>query len=202
MYKKTIMIFLIVIMITLCGCSSLGIKQALDLDEDLHIKFNYLENENIEFQGNEYYLSPMSFLWNGKETRTNLKYLGWVGERFFYHSNVLGNSTEPPVFLYVIETAETYFIKDYNYIDDEFLIEGTDDVICFGDDLLEIDCGIGIAPSPNVDIIISSVKYPELKAELSVFFSGVSWYAKSSGLQTFKLSDHFVSVLNENSLLF
>ena len=112
MYKKTIMIFLIVIMITLCGCSSLGIKQALDLDEDLHIKFNYLENENIEFQGNEYYHSPMSFLWNGKETRTNLKYLGWVGERFFYHSNVLGNSTEPPVFLYVIDKETTCHYSD------------------------------------------------------------------------------------------
>ena len=206
MYKKTISLLMIALLIiSLSSCSDLGIGDALALDEDLHIRFKYLEDNRIEYQETIYYLSPMSFLWGEEEildTLGDYKYIGWTGARFFYKSHIFGDSMEAPTFLYSTNTRETYLKEDYDYQTDDFLVNGTDAIIRFCDDLLETDYeNSAIYSQKSTEVIISSVNHPTLKAQLFIVIDDEEWYAVSRSLTAFKLSEHFIDILINNEII-
>ena len=66
------------------------------------------------------------------------EYIGWSGFRFFYIDIFYGDSKDAPNILYETRLRNTYFREDYDYKTDTFKIEDFDDVICFGEDLIEV----------------------------------------------------------------
>ncbi len=188
---------MLILALSLTSCDKLTKSQSR-LDEEKHITFEHTENGNIIYQGNEYYLSQMSFLWT--VSNSDYKYLGWSGSEYLSNSTVYGDSEDKPLFLYFAETRSIYLRNDYDYTSDTFIIEGTDDTVVFSEALTDVDAGLDL-PHPNKEVIISSVKYPILKAQLYVYGAGNDWYAKTRTLETFKLSDKFIGILEENALL-
>jgi hypothetical protein len=190
---------------SLSGC---GIGDMLALDEDLHIKFNYLDEDRqrLEYKGNIYYLSPIRFLtgYRGAYEDDRYQYLGWVGARIKTTLHVVAGSNGPPIFIYFADPSRgrIYFREDYDYLTDDFLIEGTDDIIRFCDDMLYADeSKADLTYTNNYDVVISSVTYPGLHAKLNVAKDHTGWYAITWNFVPFKLSDNFVNILIENQLI-
>lgn len=206
MYKKIVLVLLIVFMLVLCGCSDLGVGDAIALDEDMHIEFNHIDDVHIEFRGNIYYLSHIKFLWGEKwnlEADEEYEYLGWTGSRFWYKSHIFAESKENSTFLYSTNTESTYLKEDFDYKTESFSINGTDIVFVFNDDLLECEGEQAeIFGKFTSDIVISSISCPKLRARLSFFDENNEWYAASNNMIKFKLSDHLVELLEQNNLLY
>lgn len=204
MYKNVISILMVVLTTFLCGCNDLGISDAIALDENEHISFEHLGNDRIEFQGNIYYLSPINFLWGNEgflKNEGNCKYIGWSGARFGYKSFVFGDSADNPTFLYFTNTSSTYLIESFDYKNETFNIEETKESFVFCDNLLPCDEKAAIFGVTCSTIIISSSVCPPLKMRLSIFNEGDQWYAASSNMVKFRLTEHFVNILDENNLL-
>lgn len=204
MCKRILAVLLVALLATsLSGC---GIPQALALDEDEHIDFAYFEDDitRFEYDGNVYYKPPVPFLDQFiVNEEAGYAYLGWVGSRFWYSSFVYSNSIEEPVFLYKTETRTTYLREDYDYRTDTFLVEGTGEVICFGEALLETDRKQTSCVNYNTqEVVLSSVKYPLLKAMWYVYIEDNEWYAVSFEYMTpFKLSEDFIDILIDHDLV-
>jgi len=209
MYKKIFTVLIIVVLIvSVSGC---GIRDALELDEDLHIELNWVDDDRIEYQGNIYYHSPIDFLRGEKwdiEATGEYEYLGWSGSRWFYSSHIFGNTKENPVFLYSTNTTQTLFREDYDYRIDTFLIDGTDDTFRICDDLLDLDPEEPvIAPYSEkinkAEITITSTTYPTLKANWTAYYiDDYGWFVyTNSGWDVFRLSEHFINILTENGIL-
>ena len=207
--RKNIITLLIVVLLlfSLSGCEDLGIGEALALKEKDRLEVNVLEDDEslIEYQGNVYYLSPMPFLWGSRETLDvtgDYEYLGWVGGRFLYHSYVYGDTRENPTFLYSTRTETIHLREDYDYRSDSFLIEGTESIIRFSDDLLDTGRDyMELFNSGSIEIVISSVTHPALKAKLFVLKDGATWYGVSRDMKPFRLSDNFVNILADNKII-
>ena len=152
-FQKTTVLFLVILilMLSLSACKredvdvfldeiTLGVWSRILLDEELHNIVKYNEDDTIEYQGNTYYRAPMIFILDNSNTvqeKRGYEYIGWCGPRFFYNDVYYGDSKDAPNILYNTRLHYTYFREDYNYKTDIFKLEGTEDVICFGEDLIE-----------------------------------------------------------------
>ena len=182
---------------------TLGVWSRILLDEEVHNIIKYNEDETIEYQGNTYYRAPMIFILDNSNTvqeKRGYEYIGWCGPRFFYSDVYYGDSKDAPNILYNTRLHYTYFREDYNYKTDIFKLEGTEDVICFGEDLIETS----LEPSnwwAGEPILLSSSTHPLLDIHLYIIFENGIWYAQSSDLVYFEVSENFVEILVKNQII-
>lgn len=182
---------------------TLGVWGRILLDEEEHNIIEYNEDDTLQYQGNTYYPAPMHFIGDNSNTvqeKRGYKYIGWCGPRFFYIDTYYGDSKDTPNILYNTRLRITYFREDYNYKTDIFKLEGTEDVICWGEDLLETS----LKPSnwwEGEDILLSSSTHPSLDIHLDILFDNGVWYAQSSDLVYFELSENFVEILARNQII-
>lgn len=182
---------------------TLGVWSRILLDEEVHNIIKYNEDDSIEYQGNTYYRAPMIFIQDNSNTvqeKRGYEYIGWCGLRFFYIDTFYGDSKDAPNILYSTSLQYTYFREDYNYKTDIFKIDGTEDVICFGKDLIES------SRRPSNDwggeyILLSSSTHPSLDIQLAIFFDNGIWYARSMDFVYFELSENFVEILVKNQII-
>lgn len=206
MFKKALLIIFILFAVTLCACDGFGIEEAVDLDEEMHLSFNFLDDGLFEFQGNIYYLSHVNFLWGHEgdlKADGECEYLGWIGSRFWRKSHIFADIKEKPTFIYSTNTRSTYLNKNFDYKSETFFVEGTGDSFVFGEDLFEQeDKESELGNFPSKQIVIVSTNCSKLKARLYVFNENNEWYASSSNMVKFKLSDYLVDILDRNNLLY
>ena len=181
---------------------TLGVWSRILLDEEVHNIIKYNEDDTIEYQGNTYYRAPMMFLGDTSTTiqKRGYEYIGWCGPRFFYIDTFYGDSKDAPNILYNTRLRYTYFREDYSYKTDIFKLEDTEDVICFGEDLIETS----LEPSnwwAGEPILLSSSTHPSLDIHLYIIFENGIWYAQSSDLVYFELSENFVEILVKNQII-
>ena len=190
--------------IELLGINTYGVADALALDSEMHIVVDYLDNGGIEYQGTTYYLPQVSFLKaSGGELEASgeYEYIGWSGDRIF-HFEYYGDSAQTPTFIYNPDLHETYLREDYDYRTDIFVVEETDIVISFDDDLLDTDyADTNLFGRERTFVSISSVSCPPLKATLSIINDGGVWYAVSNDKIAFELSERLVDVLLEKEII-
>lgn len=204
--KLCFTISILLLCLLLSGCSFikndvLGIGYSLSLDEDMHIKFNRIDDEHIEYQGNVYYLSDGIFFYN-EPIGNGYEYIGWSGSRWWRSTEIWGDRAESPTFLYFTEWRQTYFNENYDYRTDMFSIAGTDDVICFGEDLLDTDYqNTNLFNRQHTKVELSSVNHPFLNATLFVVSDNGKWYAMTNTQLRFELSDSFVEILRNNIII-
>lgn len=214
MVKKSIALVIIFCMIfTLTACSkeksdevlnerTLGLWDRLLLDETTHNLIEFVDDEIIEYQGSKYYLAPITFIRDSEKTvveERKYEYICWTGVRFFYIDTYYGDSKDSPNILYEVRLGYTYFKEDYDYKTDMFKIEGTEDSICFGNDLIETD--YKEMNYSAKDICLSSSTHTSLDIVLGVFFDNGVWYAQSVDCVYFELSENFVDILMKNKMI-
>ena len=212
----TILIILIYTL-SLSGCSNdqansflseitLGLWDRIILDEETHNVVEYGDSDTVKYQGNTYYLAPMIFIQDNSETiqeDRGYEYIGWSGPRFFYVDTYYGDSKDSPYILYNTRLHYTYFRQDYDYKTDKFNLEGTDDYVCFSDDLIELST----APSDDgvytskLYVDLTSSTHSSLDIHLGIFEANGIWYAYSMDFVYFQLSKNFVQMLIENKII-
>ena len=212
--KKLIMLVIIFSMIfTLSACSreetnsvlneaTLGVWDRLLLDEETHNIIESVDDETIEYQGSKYYLAPIMFIQDSEKSvqeERGYEYICWTGPRFFYINTYYGDLKDSPNILYETRLSQTYFREDYDYKSDKFKIEGTEDFICFGEDLIETD--FKDLNSGSVDICLSSSTHQSLDIMMYVFFDNGVWYVQTMDCVYFELSENFVEVLIKNKII-
>ncbi len=202
MIKKLIAFTIIFSMIfTLSACSN-GVWDRLLLDEESHNNIEIIDDETIEYQGSKYYLAPMMFIQDNEKSvkeERGYEYICWTGPRFFYINTFYGDFKDSPNILYEIRLRQTYFREDYDYKSDVFKIEGTEDFICFGEDLIETDYKDMNNGSEN--ICLSSSTHTSLDIMMCVFFNNGVWYAQTMDCVCFELSENFVEILIKNKII-
>ena len=156
-----------------------------ELDDDKHVIFNEI-----------YYRSPIQF----RNVIAEQEYLGWIGLRWFYNHKIYGDSLVSPTYIHVGNGKWSYLRQDYDVFTDSFIIEGTDDAICFGTDLEEYDQDIQLFNRRTYTIYLYSEKYPTLKVMLTLIKHKGVWYAVN-GMQEYTMSEHFVDILVENEII-
>ena len=182
---------------------TLGVWSRILLDEKVHNIIKYNEDDTIEYQGNTYYRAPMRFIGDNSNTveeKRGYEYIGWCGSRFFYIDIFYGDSKDASNILYNTRLEYTYFRKDYNYKTDFFKIEGTEDVICFGEGLMETSRRPANEWGGD-PIRLSSSTHPSLDIHLDIIFENGIWYAQSSDLVYFEVSENFVEILVKNQII-
>lgn len=215
-HKITALILTVLILtLSLSACSkertndfldeiTLGVWSRILLDEELHNIVKYNEDDTIEYQGNTYYRAPMMFIndySNTVEKERGYEYIGWNGPRFFYIDVYYGDSKDAPSILYNTRLRDTYFREDYNYKTDIFKIEGTEDVICFGEDLIESSRTASITARKEYIRLFSST-HPSLYFGLGIVLDNGVWYAEANDLSlTFVLSENFIEILVRNQII-
>ena len=215
-FQKTIVLFLVILilMLSLSACTredvdvfldeiTLGVWSRILLDEELHNIVKYNEDDTIEYQGNTYYRAPMMFINVNSytvEEEMGYEYIGWNGPRFFYIDVYYGDSKDAPNILYNTRLRDTYFREDYNYKTDLFKLEGTEDVICFGEDLMETSR----KPENEYggeDIFLVSSTHPSLDIHFDIIIENGIWYAQSDDFVYFEVSENFAEILIKNQII-
>ena len=216
-FQKTTVLFLVILilMLSLSACTredvdlfldeiTLGVWSRILLDEELHNIVKYNEDDTIEYQGNTYYRAPMMFIndnSNTVEKERGYEYIGWCGPRFFYIDTYYGDTKDAPNILYSTTRYHTYFREDYNYKTDIFKIEGTEDVICFGEDLIEFS-RTGSIDKRKEYIRLFSSTHPSLYFGLGIVLDNGVWYAQACDLTlSFVLSENFIEILVRNQII-
>ena len=186
---------------------TLGVWDRILLDEKTHNVVEYVDENTAKYQGNTYYLAPMIFIQDNSTTvqeDRGYEYIGWSGPRFFYIDTFYGDSKDSPSILYNTRLRYTYFRQDYDYKTDMFKIEGTEDYICFSENLIALS---DIPPTDwfyyisNKDVVLSSSTHPSLDIRLGIFEDEGIWYAYSMDFVYFELSENFVEILIKNQII-
>ena len=186
---------------------TLGLWDRILLDEKTHNVVEYVDLYTAKYQGNTYYLAPMIFIQDSSTTvqeDRGYEYIGWSGPRFFYIDTFYGDSKDSPSILYNTRLRYTYFRQDYDYKTDMFKIEGTEDYICFSENLIALS---DIPPTDwfyyisNKDVVLSSSTHPSLDIRLGIFEDEGIWYAYSMDFVYFELSENFVEILIKNQII-
>ena len=208
---------ILILMLTLSGCSkdlansflsevTLGLWDRIILDEEMHNVVEYGDSDTVKYQGNTYYLAPMTFIQDNSTTvqeKRGYEYIGWCGPRFFYIDVYYGDSKNSPNILYESRLKYTYFRQDYDYKSDKFKIEGTDDYVCFSNDLIDlsnIPSGNG-AYTSKLYVDLTSSTHSSLDIHLGIFEENGIWYAYSMDFVYFKLSENFIQILIKNEII-
>ena len=215
-FYKTVAFILatLVLTLSLSACSqeevdsfldeiTLGVWSRILLDEKVHNIIKYNEDDTIEYQGNTYYRAPMRFIGDNSNTveeKRGYEYIGWCGPRFFYIDTFYGDSKDAPNILYNTRLEYTYFRKDYNYKTDIFKLEGTKDVICFDEDLMETSRRPANEWGGDPIRLLAST-HPSLDIQRDIIFQNGIWYAQSSDLVYFELSENFIEILVKNQII-
>ncbi len=214
-FRKIITIILVFIILTLSlsACSkdeinsilnegTLGLWDRFLFKEETHNLIEFVDDETIEYQGSKYYLAPMTFIRDSEKSikeERGYEYICWTGPRFFYIDTYYGDFKDSPNILYEARLGYTYFREDYDYKRDMFKIEGTEDVICFGEDLIETD-DKDINYSTEYICLLSST-HTSLDIEIGVFFDNGVWCAYTMDFVYFELSENFVEILMKNKII-
>ena len=165
------------------------------------ISFQTLEDDRIEFGAKIYYLSDVGFLSTEIVTTDERQYLylGWAGS--IYRTRIYANSKEDPAFLFLDGAREVFLREGYDYHNDEFVVEGTDQKIRFSEAFLDTDYVGSTFGRETIDVVIVSITYPALKANMQVFYNNGQWYAQSRKQESHALSDAFLNILIENGFI-
>ena len=185
---------------------TLGVWDRLLLDEKTHNIVEYVDSNTVKYQENTYYLAPMIFIqdsYTAVQEDRGYEYIGWSGPRFFYINTYYGDSKDSPNILYEARCRYTYFREDYDYKADTFKIEGTEEVICFAEDLIELS-NIPSSDGAYISklyVVLSSSTHSSLDIRLGIFEDEGIWYAYSMDFVYFELSEKFVEILMKNQII-
>ncbi len=209
MYKKILLLICsFILMLNLTSC---GVKQVLELDENLHF---FIEDARGEdgFEG-IYYKDEMYYIdrWNlfaVKNDSWNINegdfLLSWNGTRFGYKKMFYSYTKDTPLFIYETAFDDVFFNKTYDYLSDTFVINGTEAEIVFSDIVSDLSKHTNVNLQEAVCIQLYSKNHPRIRMELDLECINNQWYFCSSlsgSSPTWTASNAFVQLLSKNGII-
>lgn len=209
MYKKILLLicsFLLMFNLTSCG-----VKQVLELDENLHNVIEDVRGEDglkgIYYQDQMYYIDRWN-LFTVTNDSCNINegdlLLSWNGARFGYKKMLYSYTKDNPVFIYETAYDDVFFNETYDYLSDTFVIDGTDAEIVFSDIVSDLSKYTNVSLQEDVCIQLYSKNHPRIRMELDLECIENQWYfcsALSGSSPTWTVSDAFVQVLSDNGII-
>jgi hypothetical protein len=188
--------------------SSENIYVQKPLDRTLYNQVQFFQKDEgfkYHIYGNStYYQDNYSFFTVTNDIRTPDPediLLGYTGfsTGWFWRNDYFSNTNKTPLFIYEIRMYEVYFLDEYDYKKDTFLIEGTTCEILFSDAIKE-------APHEyinggNVKITLQSQSNSRIRSDLFVVENNGKWYVTTRGLYSFEISDSFKNQLIETGII-
>ena len=130
----------------------------------------------------------------------------------YYMDKYYSYTKDDPIFIYTNRLNILFLNEDYDYLNDTFIIEGTNDEIVFSEAFLETDLKydhqyLNLEAHQDkyqnkTDIVIYSKQCQRLRAYCTIFYENGVWYA--GGIDTnyvFSISDEFLDLLMKNGKL-
>ena len=190
---------------------SCGVKQVLELDENLHYVIEEVRGEDglegIYYQDQMYYIDKWN-LFAVSNDSYNIDEgdipLSWNGARFGYKKVFYSYTKDTPLFIYETVFDDVFFNKEYDYLSDTFVINGTDAEIVFSDIVSDLSQHTNVNLQEAVCIQLYSKCHPRIRMELDLECIDNQWYFCSSlsgSSPTWTASNAFVQFLSDNGII-
>lgn len=180
---------------------TLGLWDRLLLDDEKRnlVKSHEDNKFALVYQGNTYYPAPFIFInSNDVQAEKGYEFISWSGPRFFYIDTYYGDTKDSPTIIYEQRLQYTYFRADYNYRNDTFYVEASNETVCFLEDIFEIYPN-EYPENASVEgyVTITSATHPTLDVNFAIVFDNGTWYLRSNDQVYFEISEHFINILTE-----
>ena len=195
----------IVLCTSICTLTSCGLSSLADIDFDAYKKVEYTEDGWRIYQGNKYY--PTGYdLFDIIPDHENDVVLSWHGNFPFsgglcYYSD----TTYYPMYMYnyLGNSNEVWIIEDFDYTFDLFVIENTDIEIVFSEAFTDNTLSLYNfdLPRQRSSFIWHSKTLPRLQIKAEIFQYNDRWYMWTLSFQAWEISDEFLNLLIENSII-
>ncbi len=209
MHKKILLLICSVfLMFNLTSC---GLKQVLELDENLHDVIEEVRGEDglecIYYQDQLYYIDRWNLFavrndsWNINEGDIKLS---WNGARFGYKKVFYSYTKDAPLFIYETAFDDVFFHETYDYTSDTFIINGTDAEIVFFDIVSDLSEHVNVNLQEDIFIQLHSKNHSRIRMEFKLQFIENQWYfcsALSGSSPTWTASDAFVQILIDYGII-
>ena len=212
MFKKSIVLILIITLIL--SLSSCGLDYRYSLDEDKHNKIEVVvEDEDVTsliYQDTEYYFVGSTNFFSVMTYETEDGYylsfeddtlLSWNGNRYVWYIDEYYSYTDnEPLFIYNSRLEWVYFREDYDYKLDTFVVEGADSEIVwtniFDSEAKDVDF------TPQKNVAMYSKQCPRIKTTLELSFVNEQWLVRCSDSKAIWIpSDEFLKTLSNNGTI-
>ena len=207
---KKILLLICSLLLTF-NLSSCGLKECLELDQDLQYAVEDVKEEDgvdgIRYQDETYYVDKWNLFtvtedsWNINEGDVQLS---WNGSRFGYKTVFYSYTKDAPLFIYETACDDVFFHESYDYTSDTFIIAGTDAEILFSDIVSDLSKNENMSLQEDVTIRLYSKNHPRIRMELDLECMEGQWYCRSglSGSSpAWTVSDSFVQVLTDLEII-
>ena len=191
--------------------TSCGVKERLELEENLHYAIEDVRGEDgvegIYYQDEMYYVdrwnlfSVTSDSWNINEGDVQLS---WNGSRFGYLKVFYSYTKDAPLFIYETAYDDVFFHESYDYTSDTFIIDGTDAEIVFSDIAGDLSNPVNVNLKEDICIQLHSKSHPRIRMEFDLERVENQWYfcsALSGSSPTWTASDAFVQILTDHGII-
>ena len=211
MFKKSIVLILIITLIL--SLSSCGLDYRYSLDEDKHNKIEVVvEDEDVTsliYQDTEYYFVGSTNFFSVMTYETEDGYylsfeddtlLSWNGNRYVWYIDEYYSYTDnEPLFIYNSRLNWVYFRDDYDYKLDTFVIEETGSEIVWTNIFDSTSKDIDFTPQKNVSMY--SKQCPRIRTSLELSLVNGQWFVRCSDYKEIWIpSDEFLKILSDNGI--
>lgn len=202
-------LYLICSFLLMFNLTSCGVKDRVELDENLHYAIEVLKGEagveGIYYQDEMYYIDSWN-LFTVTNDSQNINegdvLLSWNGPRFGYLKVFYSYTKESPLFIY--DEYDVFFHKTYDYTSDTFIIDGTDAEIVFSDIVGDLSKHTNVNLQQDICIQLHSKKHPRIRMEFDLVYIENQWYFRSAlpgSSPAWTASDAFVQLLTDNGII-
>ena len=207
---KTILI-LICSFILLLNLASCGVKERLELDENLHYAIEDASGEDgvegIYYQDETYRIDRWN-LFTVTNDSLNINegdvQLSWNGLRFGYLKVFYSYTKDAPLFIYETAYDDVFFHESYDYMSDTFIIDGTDIEIVFSDIVSDLSKYVNVDLQEVTCIQLYSKTNSRIRMKFDLVCIENQWYfrsALSGSSPAWTASDAFVQILLDHGII-
>lgn len=152
---------------------------------------NYYEVDSLHFS-----------LDNTAEDTLDKEYtlIGWNGAKWYYPAYYYSYTVDSPIFIYCTLGKQVFLHEKYDYMQDIFVINGTNDEIMLSDVYEDFSSPFEEFQKISFSVTLHSKMYPHLELKFDVKNKSNSWFIENN-LRTWKASDSFIDLLIKNGFI-
>ncbi len=126
--------------------------------------------------------------------------IGWNGAKWFYPAYYYSYTVDSPVFIYCALTGDFFIHENYDYMQDVFVIKGTNDEIMLSDVYEDFSSYTDTSVKKEFSVTLHSKAYPALELRFHAHHIDGVWFIENN-LYTWKASDAFIALLIKNGFI-
>ena len=210
--KRVLSLFVLIsILFSLSSCASdieeIGERNALPKDLHNVINFESVDDEYFIWYNNELYTHDKLGMYHldgwisypRPEGEGDIL-LSWNGFRYGYIDFYYSYTTESPLFIYEWRLENLYFREDYDYLNDVFIIDGTEREILFSEMFSDYNQYERITKYSANEVNLTSKTNPRIKINFEILKEEDGYYISPYPYK-WKASDTFVEILKDCGLI-